>query len=177
LDERQYQFEWDEIKAGANVSKHGIPFELASTVFADPALLTVADLEQRNRRAVVFGRLGQRWQDAFCRISLVGIRATGHKSSAYFCPPSNPDRDSSVQGKPMSDQPIEDDSLPTEVDFSKGVRGLHHIPPNTRVFLPASIERSVWQYFSARAQKKGVDLSDLLTDVLKRDIEINEALK
>jgi hypothetical protein len=77
----------------------------------------------------------------------------------------------------MSDQPIEDDSMPTEVDFSKGVRGLHHIPPDAKVFLPTSIERSVWQYFSARAQKKGVDLSDLLTDVLKRDIEINEALK
>lgn len=45
MDERQYQFEWDEIKATANVSKHGIPFELATTVFADPGLLTVADLE------------------------------------------------------------------------------------------------------------------------------------
>jgi hypothetical protein len=77
----------------------------------------------------------------------------------------------------MSDQSIEDDSMPTEVDFSKGVRGLHHIPPGAKVFLPVSIERSVWQYFSLRAQKKGVDLSDLLTDVLRRDIEINEALK
>jgi len=45
LDERQYQFEWDEIKAAANVLKHGISFELASTIFADPRLLTVADLE------------------------------------------------------------------------------------------------------------------------------------
>jgi hypothetical protein len=40
-----------------------------------------------------------------------------------------------------------------------------------------SIERSVWQYFSKKAEQKAVDLSDLLTDVLKRDIEINEALK
>ena len=77
----------------------------------------------------------------------------------------------------MSDQPIQDDSMPTEVDFSQGVRGLHHIPPTAKVFVPASIERSVWQYFSAKAQKNGVDLSDLLSDVLKRDIEINEALK
>ena len=45
MDERQYQFEWDEAKAAANVLKHGIPFELASTIFADPGLLTVADLE------------------------------------------------------------------------------------------------------------------------------------
>jgi len=45
LNERQYQFEWDEIKAGANALKHGISFELASTIFADPELLTIADLE------------------------------------------------------------------------------------------------------------------------------------
>jgi len=77
----------------------------------------------------------------------------------------------------MSKQSIEDDDLPAEVDFSKGVRGLHHIPPDARVFLPVSIERSVWQYFSRKAEQKGVDLSDLLTDVLKRDIEISETLK
>jgi len=32
LDERQYQFEWDQIKAAANETKHGVSFELASTV-------------------------------------------------------------------------------------------------------------------------------------------------
>lgn len=77
----------------------------------------------------------------------------------------------------MSNEPIEDDDMPSDVDFSNGSRGLHHIPSDARVFLPASIERSVWQYFSKKAEQKGVDLSDLLTDVLKRDIEINEALK
>lgn len=46
---------------------------------------------------------------------------------------------------PMSSQPLEEDAIPAEVDFSKGVRGLHHIPRDAKVFLPASIERSVWQ--------------------------------
>jgi len=77
----------------------------------------------------------------------------------------------------MNDLPIEDDAMPAEIDFSKGVRGLHHIPAASKVMLPAAIERSVWEYFSTKASQKGVDLSDLLTDVLKRDIEINEALK
>ncbi len=77
----------------------------------------------------------------------------------------------------MSEHPIDNDPMPDEIDFRKGVRGLHHIPPDAKVFLPASIERSVWQYFSAKAEQKGVELSELLTDVLKRDIEINEALK
>ena len=75
----------------------------------------------------------------------------------------------------MNNQPIDDD-MP-EVDFSKGVRGLHHIPPGTKVYLPASIERSVWEYFSIKAKERGVGLGELLTEVLKRDIEIGEALK
>jgi uncharacterized DUF497 family protein len=45
LNDRQFQFEWDEIKAAANVRKHGVSFELASTVFNDPRLVTIADLE------------------------------------------------------------------------------------------------------------------------------------
>jgi hypothetical protein len=77
----------------------------------------------------------------------------------------------------MSDQAFEEIGMPAQVDFTKGVRGLHHIPHDAKVFLPASIERSVWQYFYAKAQKNGVELSDLLTDILRRDIEINEALK
>ena len=77
----------------------------------------------------------------------------------------------------MSNQPTENDDMPDEIDFSRGVRGLHHIPPGAKVFLPASIERSVWKYFSEKAEEKGVELSELLTEVLKRDIEINEALK
>ena len=73
--------------------------------------------------------------------------------------------------------PIEEDEMPTEIDFTRASRGLHHVPTDSRVFLPASIERSVWEYFSARAEQKGVGLSQLLTDVLKHDIEINEALR
>ena len=45
MNERHFQFEWEEIKAVANLRKHGVSFELASTVFNDPRLLSVADLE------------------------------------------------------------------------------------------------------------------------------------
>ncbi|MGO9256582.1 MAG: hypothetical protein ACLQU1_09810 [Bryobacteraceae bacterium] len=76
----------------------------------------------------------------------------------------------------MSNPPIDHD-IPDEIDFSDGVEGLHHIPRGSKVFFPASIEQSVWEYFSRKAEEKGIDLSDLLTEVLKRDIEINEALK
>ncbi len=77
----------------------------------------------------------------------------------------------------MNDLPMHEAEMPPEVDFSKGTRGLHYIPPEAKVFVPASIERGVWEYFSGKAEQKGVELAELLTEVLRRDIEINEALK
>jgi uncharacterized protein len=40
-----FQFEWGEDKAETNFRKHGVRFELACTVFHDPRLITVADLD------------------------------------------------------------------------------------------------------------------------------------
>jgi hypothetical protein len=77
----------------------------------------------------------------------------------------------------MSDHPIEHDEMPANIDFSEGRRGLHSIPAGAKVFLPVAIERTVWEYFSGKATQRGVGLAELVTDVLKRDIEINEALK
>lgn len=42
---RSYEFEWDEAKAAANERKHDVTFELASSIFYDARLLTVADIE------------------------------------------------------------------------------------------------------------------------------------
>ena len=67
--------------------------------------------------------------------------------------------------------------MPAEINFSRGARGLHHIPPDAKVLMPASIERGVWEYFSGKAEERGVEVSDLVTEVLKRDIGINEALR
>jgi uncharacterized DUF497 family protein len=44
LNEKQILFDWDENKAAANERKHGVTFEVASTVFRDPQLLTTSDL-------------------------------------------------------------------------------------------------------------------------------------
>jgi hypothetical protein len=77
----------------------------------------------------------------------------------------------------MSNEPTEATDLPTEIDFSTGVRGFHHIPSDAKVLMPASIEKGVWTYFSTKAQERSIELSELLTEVLKRDIEINKALR
>ena len=52
------QFEWDENKARANVTKHGVSFEEASTVFADALSFTVPDPahSQAEDRFIILGR-------------------------------------------------------------------------------------------------------------------------
>jgi hypothetical protein len=37
------RFEWNEEKAHENILKHGVTFEEAMTVFADPLSLTIRD--------------------------------------------------------------------------------------------------------------------------------------
>jgi uncharacterized DUF497 family protein len=54
----QFQFEWDETKAAANALKHGVTFEVASTVFRDPQLLTVAFLWPACGRSPIRKRRG-----------------------------------------------------------------------------------------------------------------------
>ena len=52
MADRPFQFEWDEAKAESNARKHGVTFELAATVFHDPRLLTVADVEHSDVESV-----------------------------------------------------------------------------------------------------------------------------
>jgi len=50
--------------------------------------------------------------------------------------------------------------------------------PTWRQGADAGVHREgVWEYHSGKAERRGIDLSELVTEVLKRDIEINEALK
>jgi uncharacterized DUF497 family protein len=50
-------FEWDPKKASANLTKHGISFEEASTVFADPNAMDGRDLHHSagERQAIFSG--------------------------------------------------------------------------------------------------------------------------
>ena len=57
----QYNFEWDPAKARSNAEKHGITFEQATDIFADPMALTVYDAdnmgEYNEERRVTLGQV------------------------------------------------------------------------------------------------------------------------
>jgi hypothetical protein len=61
-------------------------------------------------------------------------------------------------------------------DFSKGQRGKFY-KPNAVYRLPVYLDVAVQNYLAARADAKGIDLSDLVNDLLKREIDIIETVK
>ena len=61
-------------------------------------------------------------------------------------------------------------------DFSKGPRGKFY-RPDAKFRLPVHLEEKVESYLAAKADAKGIELSDLVNDLLKREIEIIEAAK
>ena len=70
----------------------------------------------------------------------------------------------------------DDDDMPVEIDFSGGVRGkFYHT--NLKLNLPVYLEAEVQAYLATIAARKGVPVSDLANDLLKREIAIIEAVK
>lgn len=53
------RLEWDEAKNRSNQRKHGVSFELASEVFADPFCVTIPDADMEiEQRLWTIGRTG-----------------------------------------------------------------------------------------------------------------------
>ncbi len=63
-----------------------------------------------------------------------------------------------------------------EVDFTKGERGKFY-RENATFKLPIYLEADVETYLTQKAAHKGVELSDLVNQLLKKEIEIIEAVK
>ncbi|NJK53748.1 MAG: hypothetical protein HC936_14870 [Leptolyngbyaceae cyanobacterium SU_3_3] len=63
-----------------------------------------------------------------------------------------------------------------EYDFSKAERGkFYH--PTAKFNIPIYLDEEVLEYFSKQAETKGVDLTDMINDLLKKDIALIEGVK
>ena len=77
----------------------------------------------------------------------------------------------------MSNQTdMHDDDLPAEIAFSQGRRGQFY-RPQTRLNLPVYLEAEVEAYLAARAKARGVEVGQLVNELLKKDIELVEAAR
>jgi len=63
-----------------------------------------------------------------------------------------------------------------EYDFSKGTRGKFY-RPDAKLALPVYPDHEVQSYLAQRAAQRGVELSELVNELLRKDIELIEAGK
>ena len=68
------------------------------------------------------------------------------------------------------------EAMKDHYDFSNAERGKFY-KPDAVFRLPMYLDEAVQDYLAAKADVKGVDLSDLVNDLLKREIEIIEAVR
>jgi hypothetical protein len=63
-----------------------------------------------------------------------------------------------------------------QYDFSKGERGKFY-KPGAVFKLPVYLDEEVQTYLADKADAKGVELSDLVNEMLKKEIEIIEVVR
>lgn len=69
-----------------------------------------------------------------------------------------------------------DDDMPAEIDFSKGTRG-KFFKSGARLNLPVYLEAEVQAYLADRAKARGIEVAQLVNELLKKDIELIEAVR
>ena len=67
----------------------------------------------------------------------------------------------------------DDDDMPAEIDFSGARRGQFY-KAGAQLHLPVYLEQQVQATLAALARAKGVEMSALVNDLLKKDIELIE---
>lgn len=63
-----------------------------------------------------------------------------------------------------------------EYDFSKGERG-KFFHKDARLNIPVYLDEEVQRYLQERAKSKGVEVAQLVNEMLKQDIKLIEAVK
>ena len=66
--------------------------------------------------------------------------------------------------------------MKSEYDFSKGERG-KFFRKNARLNLPVYLDEEVQTYLQERARSKGVEVAQLVNEMLRQDIKLIEPVK
>ena len=74
----------------------------------------------------------------------------------------------------MNSDDMNSDDMKNEYDFSKAERGKFH-RPNASLAPPLDLDPEVLAFLTARADARGITLSELVNALLKKDIELIEA--
>jgi hypothetical protein len=159
-------FDWDPAKAAGNAAKHGVAFEEAMTIFRDPLALSLLDDDQCRRGALDHARHRIQWKSSARCAHLGGHRPGSEHGPHHIGTTADPERGASVSRGFLA--------MKDEYDFSKAERGRFH-RPDAVLTPPVHLEAEVLAFLTARAEARGVSLSELVNALLKKDIELIEA--
>ncbi|SEC19399.1 Ribonuclease toxin, BrnT, of type II toxin-antitoxin system [Rhizobiales bacterium GAS191] len=161
----QIDFDWDPAKAKRNAAKHRATFEEAMTVFRDPhALSMLGHGPQYREGALDHLRGNNQWKSSLGCAQLAGDRGRSGRGADHIGETADEKRGAPISRGLMKDQ----------YDFSKAERGRFHRPGATLV-PPVHLDPEVLAFLAARAEARGVPLSELVNTLLKKDIELIEA--
>ena len=71
---------------------------------------------------------------------------------------------------------MSDDPLDKEISFADGIRGKFY-RPDARIHIAVPVDLEVHSAFNEIAVRKGVEVSELINDVLKKELAIAEVLR
>jgi uncharacterized DUF497 family protein len=176
-----YHFYWNDLKALANLRKHGIAFQSAVTVFDDPLAVTRYDgghseIEERWStvgqmkgvvHVAVFHTLGPDEHDDVLVKVISARKATNEERREYESGEYRVREVVPFWGRrTMKD----DEEMPAQIDFSQGERGKFY--RKDAVFhYPVFLAPDLLKYFSDQAHREGVNLEPLLNKVLQGEME------
>lgn len=66
--------------------------------------------------------------------------------------------------------------MPSEIDFSQSTRG-KFFKHGAALLLPVYLEAQVQAYLADRAKARGIEVAQLVNELLKKDIELIEAAR
>jgi uncharacterized DUF497 family protein len=83
------RFEYDPDKSAANLTKHGISFDTAQSLWRDPNLLEVPAKTQDEPRYLVIGKIGPKhwaaiWTPRGALIRIISVRRARKQEIAYY---------------------------------------------------------------------------------------------
>jgi uncharacterized DUF497 family protein len=135
---------WDPAKAESNRRKHGVTFHEAGTIFNDPLIVSLDDVEHSTEEDRWLA-IGESW-----RGDLVVAAYTIRNQQPWLIMARRPtpaERRRYMRGDQIRDRGDEKLNLEDfpEVDFTSGVRGRHYVEP--RGVRRVSIDEEAARYF------------------------------
>ncbi len=163
-----YYFDWDDTQAAVSSRLHAITFKEAVTLFHDPLALSCRDEMQsgisehwitlgqtRQAGLVVVVHTFQSWSPREAQVRIISARkATEDERHQYACT-----------------HRIQEPNMYSQYDFSLAERG-KFFREGATFEIPIYLRPDVLEYYTARADEDQIDVSELINDVLAREMEL-----